>query len=197
MSQVPLGSLARVRVGFQFRTEAPYSPTGKYALVQLRDSKGIFSFQSYESHRIDGDDIRKEDLLVRGDVLLRAKGKNHYAVLVDQNVSNTIAGAACLVIRPVEGKIIPGFLTWYLNQPPAQSFLNKISAGTSIPVVNKKALLDLEVPLPSIKVQEAVGELYQLQLLEDALEEKLSKSKKYFLNAKMLQASGAEILTVR
>jgi len=189
MPHLPLGEIAHLRVGFQFRSEAPYSPSGSHLLIQLRDSKEILPFEDYETHRVDCDDIKKDDLLSAGDVLLRAKGKNHFAVCITSPVKNLIAGAACLVIRPDNKKALSSFLAWYLNQPPAQAFLNKISAGTSIPVVNKRALLDLEVSLPPMKIQKAIGELYQLQLTEQELTEKLMRSRKEFLNAKMLKAS--------
>lgn len=192
MSNLQLGEIARLRVGFQFRSEAPYSPFGKHQLIQLRDSKDILPFEDYETHRIDCDEIKKEDLLSVGDVLLRAKGKNHFAVCVTSTIENLVAGAACLVIRPNQEKVLPSFLAWYLNQPPAQVFLNKISAGTSIPVVNKKALLDLEISLPPLNVQKAIGELYQLQLAEEELTQKLTRSKKEFLNAKLLRASQSQ-----
>lgn len=192
MSHLPLGDIARVRVGFQFRSEAPYSPFGNHRLIQLRDSKEILPFEEYEAHRIDCEEVRKEDLLSVGDILLRAKGKNHFAVCVTSAVENLIAGAACLIIRPLTEQVTSGYLAWYLNQPPAQAFLNKISAGTSIPVVNKKALLDLEVPIPPRKIQNAIGELYQLQLSEEELTQKITRSKRSFLNAQMLRASQSE-----
>jgi restriction endonuclease S subunit len=192
MPHLPLGEIARVRVGFQFRSEAPYSPLGNHHLIQLRDSKEILPFEEYETHRVDCEEIRKEDLLSVGDILLRAKGKNHFAVCVTSAVENLIAGAACLIIRPLAEQITSGYLAWYLNQPPAQAFLNKISAGTSIPVVNKKALLDLEVSIPPRKIQNAIGELYQLQLSEEELTQKITRCKRSFLNAQMLRASQSE-----
>lgn len=186
MMIVPLSALVSIRTGFQFRGEAPYSAHGKYSLVHLRDSADALSFDEQEIHRFDLQEIKKEDLLLKNDILLRSKGNNHYAVLVDREVSNTVVSALSLVIRCVDNRIRPSFLAWYLNQAPAQSFLTKISAGTSISVVNKGALGDLEIPLRPITSQDAIGELFQLQLKKECLTMQLLKSSRKLLNAKML-----------
>lgn len=186
MMTLPLSELVSIRTGFQFRGEAPYSPQGKYSLIHLRDSADALSFEEQETHRFNISDIKKEDLLSKDDILLRSKGNNHFSVLVDCEVTNTVVSGLSLVIRCKDSRVVPSYLAWYLNQPPAQAFLTKISAGTSISVVNKGALGDLLIPLRSLSSQEAIGELYQLQLRKECLTMKLLKSSRRLLNAQLL-----------
>ena len=182
-----ISQIASIRAGYQFRKEAPLSPTGKYSVIQLRDSKEALALDDHEIQRYELKDIQSNDLLRENDILLRAKGNNHFAVLVSRKVSNTLASGLCLVLRCDESKVFPAFLTWYLNQAPAQSLLNKISAGTSIPIVNKKSLGDIAVPLLPLEKQKAIGELYQLQLKEEFLSNKLLERRRQLLNTKMLK----------
>jgi restriction endonuclease S subunit len=186
MMTLPLSDIVSIRTGFQFRGEAPYSPHGKYSLVHLKDSADALTFDEQEIHHFDISEIKKEDLLAKNDILLRSKGNNHFSVLVDREVSNTVVSGLSLVIRCKDSRVAPSYLAWYLNQPPAQSFLTKISAGTSISVVNKGALGDLAIPLRPLTSQDAIGELYQLQLRKECLTMQLLKSSRKLLNAKLL-----------
>lgn len=182
----PLSELVSIRTGFQFRGATPYSPTGKYTLIHLRDSSDALSLEDQDLNYFDQGELKKEDLVSRDDILLRSKGNNHYAVLVDKETTNTVVSSLSLVIRCTDPRIKSSYLTWYLNQPPSQSFLTKISAGTSINVVNKGALGGLEIPLRSIPSQNAIGELYQLQLKKEHLTKQLLQRGRKLLNAQML-----------
>ena len=186
MSYIQLENLATVRTGFQFRGEAPFSPDGAFSIIQLKDSKHALTLEEQDIQRVELSEAKQADCLLQGDVLLRAKGRNHYAVLVDKDLKNALASGLCLVIRCTDKQLCSSYLTWYLNQPPAQSFLNQISAGTSIPIINKKSLGSLIVPLPTLSKQAALGELYQLKLKEERLSEKVMEAKRQLLNARML-----------
>ena len=102
MTRCLLADLVSVRTGYQFRAEAPFSPEGSFSIIQLRDAKEALTLGCHELQRVELSNIRHNDLLQKDDILLRAKGNNHYAVLVDRTLRNTLAGALCLIIRCTE-----------------------------------------------------------------------------------------------
>ena len=186
MATAQLLNLAHIRTGYQFRERAPFTPNGRYSVIQLKDSDTARLLDDQEFQKFDLDNVKDSDLVNQGDILLRAKGNNHYAVCVDRILTDCLAGGLSLVIQCDKQKILPEFLTWYLNQQPAQAFLHKISAGTSIPVVSKKALLELLVPVPPLAKQQSIGNLYLTLLKEEQLSHKLSNARQHFLNGRML-----------
>lgn len=186
MSNSNLLKIAQIRTGYQFREKAPIAPDGQYSVLQLRDADNARLLDDQEFQKVAIDNVKSSDLVEEGDVLLRSKGNHHYAVYVDRPLSNCLASGLVLVIKCDRNELEPRYLTWFLNQAPAQAFLNKISAGTSIPVVGKKPLLELIVPLPAPEKQIAIGSLYQLLLKEERLERQLLEARQNFLNHKML-----------
>jgi restriction endonuclease S subunit len=186
MNQAHLENIARIRTGYQFRERAPFSPDGRHSVVHLPESSRARLLDELEFQRVNLQNIKSSDLITQGDILLRAKGNNHYAVYVDRSLSDCLASGLALIIQCDKEKLYPPFLAWYLNQAPAQSFLSKISAGTSIPVVGKKPLLEMPVPLPPLEKQIVIGNLYQMLLREEQLTRELMTARENFINGKML-----------
>jgi restriction endonuclease S subunit len=169
----PLSSISTIRAGVQFRKEVPYCASGSLRHLQVRDEKGSLTLEDHEIRSLADGALKTVDFLKLGDVVIRAKGKHHPAVLIQAELTKTVASAYCLVVTPVN--VLPVFLAWYLNQVPAQQYMDQFAAGSVLPVLNKKALGEMQVPLPNIKTQEHISQIFTLQLQEERIARKLQR----------------------
>ncbi len=97
-----------------------------------------------------------------GDVLLANKGARSVAVFYRDNYPGVIVSGAFYILRVHDSAaILPEFLACYLNLPTTQHQLqNRIVAASTVLTLNKKDLLDLPIPLPSIDTQQRLIDLH-------------------------------------
>jgi len=88
----------------------------------------------------------------RGDILLLARGRSHWAFLVAEDFVNTLASSVFYIIRPDTAVVRPAYLAWWLNLPETQAQINACSCGTGIGYINRQALGSLMVALPPTEV---------------------------------------------
>ena len=69
-------------------------------------------------------------MVSRGDILFTARGLDHRAYLLDQDLSDVLATATFYILRPERGRILPRYLAWWLNLPRVQSAIGRESGGT-------------------------------------------------------------------
>ncbi|GAB3241707.1 hypothetical protein GCM10027346_37450 [Hymenobacter seoulensis] len=118
--------------------------------------------------------------LCAGDVLLPAKGGRYVATLVTGELSGYVASSGFFIIR-LNPEIIPAYLVAYFNHPYTQRRLQGITnASTTVPVLNKAALLTTPIDIPALPVQERLAAFYQLSQREQQLTEELLNKKKLF-----------------
>jgi restriction endonuclease S subunit len=157
-------ALAEIHTGYPFRTGVRNDPHGKYAVIQIRD------LHNYSTIPLERDNLalvsdvqpKTHHFVKKNDILFVAKGANNYAVRIDRSLENTVAGPNFLLIRPKNKKIVPAYLVWYINQQPAQKFLQERAKGSYIPSISKTALSEMEIPLPPHEVQQKIVRLHAL-----------------------------------
>jgi type I restriction enzyme M protein len=116
-------------------------------------------------------------LLQTGDVLLPAKGGRYAATLVTDELAGYVASSGFFILQLSPG-IIPAYLVAYLNHPLTQRLLRGMTnASTTVPVLNKAALLATPIDLPPLPVQQHLAALHQLWLHEQQLTERLLQQK--------------------
>ena len=116
-------------------------------------------------------------LLRIGDVLLPAKGGRYPATLVTEELAGYAASSGLFILRPGP-EVIPAYLSAYLNHPQTQRRLQFITnASTTVPVLNKAALLATTIDLPPLPIQNRLANLHQLWLHEQQLTERLLQQK--------------------
>ncbi len=122
------------------------------------------------------DDLTSKHILLKGDVLLNAKGTNNFAVPHDTQTGPAVASSTFLVIRPdseMSERVLPEYLSWYLNQPKAQGYLKSQAMGSSIPSISKSTLQNLTIPIPTLAVQQRILTIYGLREKEKRLMQQL------------------------
>lgn len=159
-----LGDIVEIRSGASIRGKLPIDPEGNVLAVQQGDI-GIDGI----SERLERIFYPKFDryVLKEGDVLLRSKGSPMVAARFEDSFDPrmaTIAAASVLVLRsmPSAMPVHPRYLVWLLNSLWGQGKLQLIKTGTHIPVIAVRDLVDLEVPVPSLRQQELICEVSDL-----------------------------------
>ena len=174
---LPLSSVAEIQGGFHAPKGINPQTDGTHFIIQARDIDKGFRVKATTLSRFFPERRPDSYLVSQGDVLFLARGAPHFAVLIDTPIKNTLASGAFHVLRPKVGFILPAFLAWWLNQPPAQSFLKSCSSGTNLPFLAKKQLEELIISVPEISTQMAVIRINQLFDREENLSELITKKR--------------------
>ena len=125
---------------------------------------------------LKAENISDRHLLQHGDVLFAAKGTKNFAALYERKNLPAVASTSFFVIRiddNFQDKIVPEFLTWYINQPISQKFLKGKAMGTSIVSISKSVLEELEIPIPDLETQKAILKITQLRNSEKNLKQQI------------------------
>lgn len=183
-----LGDLVEINAGFITRGKPDYSESGEYFLVRLQDvlECGILDWDNM--HRINAKEVKPSCFIKDGDILFRAKGFVHDAVMVNREDGKAIASAQFFILRVINEQVLPEYIAWYINQKPAQDYFKLISAGTSIPSVNKQNLLALDIKIPESHTQKAIANVYRLHQKEQVLIDEIRRKKSKLIHALLLKA---------
>jgi hypothetical protein len=102
--------------------------------------------------------------LEKGDILLVTKGIEYFAALYDGRYAPAIASSIFTVLRIIDRTVIlPAYLQWYLNHPATSRKLAAASKGTSMPLITRDVVAEIEVPIPSLEKQEMIVKAECLQ----------------------------------
>jgi hypothetical protein len=178
-----------VRPGYTIRTTEKGLLLFPYRLLQIKDIT--------KDGRIDPSDVRTVSLpkvsdryLVQvGDVVLSGRGQRNQAAVYKGGFEELVPGAQLWVIRVRPDRMLPAYLAWYLNQPKAQQYLSGETHGTYIPMIHKEAVMNLEVPVPSLEVQRKIVAVHELALREQGALEKLKAKRAKLVSALCGQAA--------
>ena len=166
--------------GFSFRQKVENDPNGDVHVIQMKDLEHNYSTIGVNLTKISSEIVSSKSFLRKGDVLLITKGANNYAVEYKLDFEKAIAASAFFVLRPDPRKVIPAYLAWYINQTPVQQHLKANLAGTYIPNLNKGAIEEIVITLPTIEEQELVVAIDSLRTREFELTTKLLEKRNVF-----------------
>ncbi len=180
-----LKNLASIRLGYQVRKRITNEEDGICGILTLKDIDQ--SHIRWDKLFRTNDLVREDFLLKKDDILFPAKGKEMNSIYISEEVSPTIISSYFYIIRiKSRDQVLPGYLSWYLNQSPAQRYINQYIKGTVIHYINISSLEDLPIELPDISIQEKVIEIFKLQNREKELNFKISKLKNKIIKQLLL-----------
>lgn len=108
-----------------------------------------------------------------GDVLLTSKGSVLKTALVGPETSGAVATSNIIILRPDQQKVLPRVLLAIMRTKDIESSLMKTSRSSAMAVaLNAKDVGRIEVPLPSMEVQQKLSE--SLEAVETYMKESLS-----------------------
>jgi len=161
-----LGDISEIQVGYQSREGIHAHPDGSHFLLQARDFNNVHQVDWSNLTRFTPAGSTTKSEIQPGDVLFLAKGQENFACPINCVTNHVLAANSLYILRPDRATILPEYLAWWLNQKPAQEYIQLNRSGSSLPFLSVSALSRLEVPIPPIEVQRKIGELELLRKKE-------------------------------
>jgi restriction endonuclease S subunit len=159
-STVHLKDIAEIHSGMLFPQFTPDNNSQYYAL-QYRDVREDGSFIQPDSYIKAPAKPKDEQILKINDVVVKSKGQP-IAAYLNMIPDNTILSSHYFLLRGHAREVRQEFLAWYINQRPAQNYLQKNSQGTSVKTINKKVLEEMPIAVLPLEQQLKLIELHKL-----------------------------------
>ncbi|MFT8346788.1 restriction endonuclease subunit S [Gluconobacter oxydans] len=173
-----LSDIATVAAGHPFRGKIEPIEGAETAVAQMRDtSPSGVDWTSCVRTEVAG--RREPDWLRSGDILFPARGNVSLAVLVNESIGSLQAVAAphFFLLRVSRPDVLPAYLAWWLNQEPAQRYLEQNSqSSTLVRNIARPVLEATPVMLPSIPRQEQIVGLANAMQREEELLHRLRQT---------------------
>ena len=183
-----LKEIAEIKSGYLFRFRLRSDKDGKIKVIQLKDVNEDGHLNIDGIYSVDFNPSKRTEFLQRGDILFKAQSNKHVATVFDSDMENVIATVHYFVLRIKSPSVISAFLAWYLNEKVAQKYFGLNAAGTRIPIINKRALEELEVPSISLEKQEKVVVVYKLMEREKILIDDIKTKRERLTSAILLDS---------
>lgn len=103
--------------------------------------------------------INKRSKLEIDDILFSAVGTVGKIAFVDFKPDNFDVNESTFVLKPNKENIVPKYLVYYLKSDYIQREVKKFLKGSTLSGLRKNNLEDLQIPIPSIEVQEKIVEI--------------------------------------
>jgi len=132
--------------------------------------------------------ISEKHLLKDGDVVFAAKGTKNFAAVFENHNEPSVASTSFFVIRPIDNKVLPQFLAWFLNNPVTQTLLKGQAIGTSIPSISKQVLENMEITVPSIETQKTILQITKLRNKEKSLKQEIETLREKQIQQQIINA---------
>lgn len=181
-----LKDIASIRSGYLFQGGVEPDAGGQYQVVQLSDvsAEGVLADNL---KRISMPDLKPAHLIEKGDVLFVSRGTRKRAVSISENLSNLIATSQFFILHLNDTNLLPEYLAWYLNQKPAQRFIEEHSGGSSVSLINRNELGELPVHIPLPEQQQRIIHIYSLYLREKQLMNQIQEKRQLLIENLLLK----------
>ncbi|MCC5791301.1 MAG: restriction endonuclease subunit S [Legionellaceae bacterium] len=185
--KVKLNTVASIQMGFSFRGKIVPDSTGNTIVIQMKDltEDNILSSEDLVSIKLD--DIKEQYQIKQNDIVFRSRGHTNTAAFIQDPVENALLAAPLIRIRVTDSNILPAYLCWLINQQEMQIKIQRLAQGTSVKMIEKQELDELDITIPSLKKQKRILELDQLLNREQNLMKKLSERKSQLIKGYMLR----------
>lgn len=191
--QTILKDIASVQMGHAFRSRLERTEHGNVSVIQMKDLSEDNRVERDDLFRIDMADLKERHLVKREDIVLRSRGQTNTSALIDQDIGTAVIAAPLLRIRVKTKEVLPGYLSWFINQPASQAWLTSHAKGTAVRMISKQALEHLEVIIPPLEHQHRIVALAALATEEQRLLKELAGKRKQYMEGILMQiASGSQ-----
>ncbi len=180
MNKMILNKIADIRSGYTFRGKVDEKPGSGIRMLQIRDVRDNKIIQDRDLLEIEWKGNQNIPTIEQGDIAIIARGISNNAALMI-GTEKVVPSNQLLVLSVKSKEVLPEYLCWWLNRPSTQVILTGCHAGTSIPSISKKEMSGISIPVPALSIQNKILNLFQLQLQEKKLYERLLKNREIML----------------
>ena len=147
--------ITEVIAGYTFRTAIHNDDNGDMLVVQAKDILHNNKVNCQDLPKVTIENLRSSATLEQNDVLLSCRGAFRAGVL-SENLKNAIGSASLYILRIKSDKVLPEYLSIYLNSNTGQKQIQQILSGTIIKTILRRELAELPVIIPSIQKQKQI-----------------------------------------
>ena len=150
-----LKNIAKVISGYAFRGAIKNEEDGKIFVLQAKNIGNDNNILSYDLPRIKIENARTTAFVRQNDVLLSARGGFKSGVFREVG-DDFLASASMYIIRLKTEKVLPEYLSIYLNSKMGINQFKKITTGVVIQTILKKDLENFTIVTPSLESQQQI-----------------------------------------
>lgn len=181
-----LSELVDIIPGYQFRQKLHNEESGSIMVLQPGDVQtGEINFKALR--KVVDTNFPEKYFAQLNDVAFLARGQNDCAVCVGNAPAKLLLTNYFFILRPRNDSVTPEFICWCLSQNFAQRIIHKERRGTTVPLVPKKALESITIPVPTIDKQKLIVELFDLLKKEEQLQRAIHNKRANLLENQVTQ----------
>jgi len=174
--------IATVQAGYSFRSKIEQHEHG-VPVIQMKDicpRDGIIWAQIIKT-ALPG--RPPSNWIENGNLLFLSKGNNNFSIYIEGVEEDTVSTPHFFQIKVTDDTVLPEFLSWQLNQAPAQRYFDKSAEGATSRHIRKNVLESLTIVIPSIEQQQEIIRLDKLFSDEARSFEQLANNRQHIMNA--------------
>lgn len=175
MSTYKLKDIANLLSGVYLRP----SPTGNIVYLQASDLQALPLVNT--TLRVDFVPKLSRYMLQQGDILFAGKGTKYLCQTFSLNIQ-AVPSTTLYIIRPNQKQVLPEYLCWYLNLPQIETVVKATQVGSSMPMILKSSLEELEIPVPDLATQSHILKIANLQQREQQLMTAIAEKRAQVIN---------------
>ena len=165
-----LSDINTIHTGYTTRSRLETTDRGGVLTIQLGDFSPDGRINPERLTRVRLGDLPDRYLVSAGDVVFRSRGERNMAFALDARFKEpALAVLPLFVLRPKVDIVLPEYLAWAINQPPAQRYFDRFARGTGLRMVPRSSLDALDIDLPDLETQRKIVALDALAEHERAL----------------------------
>lgn len=181
-----INEIAEVVAGYAFRGAITSDVAGNALVFQAKDLVQGDPFNDVSTlAKIFHDTPGHAGYLKRNDILLVARGMksgSFRSTVFASDVPNVIASSSVHVIRIISTDVLPEYVSHYLNSKEGQDALSQIVSGSYVGALPRKELEQIDVPIPTLRKQEAIVSLYNNMRAQQQILDRKSEIKQNIIN---------------
>lgn len=178
-----LSDICTIQTGYTARNRLEPVPQGGVLAIQLRDISPVGTIVPGALTRVALDGLPERFFVGAGDIIFRSRGENNTATALGNRFGEpAVAILPLIVLRPKRGLALAEYVAWALNQPKAQRHFDETARGTSVRMVPKSSLDELELDVPDLEMQRRIVQIDSLAGREQTLTLLLAEKRRTLIN---------------
>lgn len=155
--------------------------------MQLKDVGGECEFNQEDLDCISDQEFKETYLLNQGDVVFRSRGPLLKAIVIPAVQEKIVISAPLMKIQVDSTQILPEFLCWAINSSIGQSYFQSQAEGSSIKMISKATLEQMDLQVPSLEEQQKILDLIALQKREAVINRDILQRREKIIHASIMK----------
>ena len=179
-----LSELAEISAGYGLRTSVDALDSGDISMIQIKNVIADTGVRWAEISKVSIPYQKSPNWLVKENILFAARNANNFAVMLEEAPDKTLCAPHFFVIRVYDNSLVhPHFLTWQINQAPAQAYFRKRAVGSTVMNIRRATVENLEVAVPTYATQEGIVRMWKASMDEKNILKQLIKNREQQMQA--------------